>query len=162
MIHTAENHHLVLICLVNSVSIISVMFSFSGGLVNFSYSVAHCLHNFWPVSTSLNPFCFSILAISRLITLGAWLLPQWNFKMLQQLPAFSQILSQTTVHDGDKSWTHPFHSIIWLSKAKHIANRHQAWYFLFLCVEHREVYYKLYFKAFQNHMSLPSLASYWN
>ena len=40
-----------------SVSIISVMFSFSGGLVNFSYSVTHCLHN------------FSILAISRLITL---------------------------------------------------------------------------------------------
>ena len=29
-----------------SVSIISVMFSFSGGLVNFSYSVIQCLHNF--------------------------------------------------------------------------------------------------------------------
>ena len=29
-----------------SVSIISIMFSFSGGLVDFSYSVTHCLRNF--------------------------------------------------------------------------------------------------------------------
>ena len=88
MIHTAENHHLVLICLVNSVSIISVMFSFSGGLVNFSYSVTHCLHNFWPGNTSLNPFSFSILVISKLITLWALLSRRWDFKMLQHLSVF--------------------------------------------------------------------------
>ena len=29
-----------------SVVIISVTFSFSGGLVNFSYSLTHCLHDF--------------------------------------------------------------------------------------------------------------------
>ena len=46
VIHMVKNHHLMLIRLVNSVSIIFVMFSFSGGLVNFSYSVTHCLHNF--------------------------------------------------------------------------------------------------------------------
>ena len=46
VIHTAKNHHLMLIRLVNSVPIISVIFSFSGGLNNFSYSVTHCLHNF--------------------------------------------------------------------------------------------------------------------
>ena len=68
-----------------SVSIISVVFSFSGGLFIFSYSVIHCLHNFWPSNRSLNPFSFSILAISRLITLWALLLRQWDLKMLQDL-----------------------------------------------------------------------------
>ena len=48
---------------------ISVMFSFSGGLVNVSYSAAHCLRNFQPGNTSLNIFSFSIFAISILITL---------------------------------------------------------------------------------------------
>ena len=52
-----------------SISIISVMFFFSHGLVNFSSLITHCLHNLWPGNTSLNPFSFSILAISRLITL---------------------------------------------------------------------------------------------
>ena len=70
-----------------SVSIISVMFSFSVGVVNFSYSVTHCLHNFWPGNT-LNFYSFSILAILRLITLWALLLRRWDFKMLQHLSAF--------------------------------------------------------------------------
>ena len=68
---------------------------------------------------------------------------------------FSQIPSQKAIHDGNKLLTHPFLPIIWLSKAKYIANRHQApSYFFFLSVEHREVYHKVYLKAFQNHMSL--------
>ena len=52
-----------------SASIISVMFSISGGLVNFPYLVTHWLHNFWPGNTFLNPFSFSILAILRFSTL---------------------------------------------------------------------------------------------
>ena len=71
-----------------SVLIISVMFSILGGLVNFSYLVAHCLHNFWPGYALLNPFSFSILVISKLITLWALLLQWWYFKILQHLSAF--------------------------------------------------------------------------
>ena len=41
-----KNHHWMLIRLVNSVVIISVMFSFSDGLVNFSRLITHYLHNF--------------------------------------------------------------------------------------------------------------------
>ena len=45
LIRTVKNHYvMMLIRLV--ISIISAMFSFSGGFVNFSYSVTHCLHNF--------------------------------------------------------------------------------------------------------------------
>ena len=78
--------------------------------------------------------------------------------------SFSQIPSQKTVHDENKSWTHYlFSPIIWLSKAKYIASCHHApWYFLFLSVNHREAYLMVYLKAFQSHMSLPSLVSYWN
>ena len=137
------------------------MFSFSGSLVNFSYSVTHCLHNFWPGNTSLNLSSFSILAISRLITLWASLRQQWDFKMLQYLPAFLSNTFPKTVHDGNKLWTHLFPPIIRLSKAKYIANRHQVpWYFFFLPVEHREVYHKVHLKSFQNYMCLPSLDSY--
>ena len=64
------------------------LFSFLGGLVNFSYLVAHCLHNFWPGYALLNPFSFSILVISKLITLWALLLQWWYFKILQHLSAF--------------------------------------------------------------------------
>ena len=71
-----------------SVLIISVMFSILGGLVNFSYLVAHCLHNFWPGNALLIPFSFSILIISKRSTLWALLLQQWYFKMLQYLSAF--------------------------------------------------------------------------
>ena len=56
-----------------SVSVISIMFSFSGGLVNFSYLVTHGPHNFRVSNISLNPFTLSILAASVLITLCALL-----------------------------------------------------------------------------------------
>ena len=49
--------------------VIIFMFSFSGDLANFPYFVTHCLHNFEPGHTSLKPFSFSILAISKFITL---------------------------------------------------------------------------------------------
>ena len=98
------------------------------------------------------------------ITLNKLLYGNEILKCCKIYQPFSQILSQKTVHDGSRLWTHyPLPPIIWLSKAKYIANPHQApWYFLFLSVEHREVYHKVYLKAFQNHMSLPSLASYRN
>ena len=147
-----------------SVSILFVMFSCSGGLVNFSYLVTHCLHNFWPGNTSLNHFFFSVLALSRLITYELYYFNNEILKCCNIYQPFSQVLPQKTVHDGSKLWTHyPFPPIIWLSKEKYIANRHQAsWYFLFLSVEHREFYHKVYLKAFQNHRSLQSLAGYWN
>ena len=103
--------------------------------------------------TSLIPFSFSILAISWLIALLALLLRQWDFKMLQYLSAFLSNTFPKTVHDGNKLWTHyPFPLIIWLSKVKYIVNHHQVpWYFFFLFVKGREVYRKVYLKAFQNH-----------
>ena len=68
--------------------VIIFMFSFSGDLANFPYFVTHCLHNFEPGHTSLKPFSFSILAISKFITVWALLLWQWDFKMLQHLSGF--------------------------------------------------------------------------
>ena len=145
-------------------SIISVMFLFSGGLVYFSYLVTHCLHNFWQGNTSLNPFSFSILAMSRLITLWTLLLQQWDFKMLQHLLAF---LSNT--FPKNCSWwkqivnTLSFSSNNLALQSKiHCKSSSSSLIFFFLSVEHREVYHKVYWKALQNHLSLPSLASYWN
>ena len=112
-----------------SVSIVSVMSSFSGGLVNFHTWLHIACLIFDQVNTSLNPCSFSILAISRLITLWALLLWRWDFKMLQHLSAF---LSNTFPKNCSLWKRYHFPPIIWLSKAKYIANCHQTpWYIFF-------------------------------
>ena len=99
---------------------------------------------FWPGNISLNPFSISILAISRLITLWALLLQQWDFKMLQHLSVF---VSNT--FPISCSWWKQIMNTLSFSfnnlalKAKYIANCHQApWYFFFLSLEDKEVYHR--------------------